>query len=57
MKRLYLFLIVSLVLAIGAIYLASHKIDGWGWFLFGSIITFVYPSKNENTSKDNGDND
>ena len=52
MKRLYLFLIVSLVLAIGAIYLASHKIDGWGWFLFGSIITFVYPSKNENTSKD-----
>lgn len=56
MKRVYIFLIVSVILAIGAIYLAFHKIDGWGWFLFGSIITFVYPSKIENTSKDNHDN-
>lgn len=46
MKNTYIFLLTSVILAIGAIILAYNQIDGWGWFLFGSVITFVYPSKN-----------
>ena len=30
--------IIGVVLAIGAIYLAFNGKDGWGWFLFGSIL-------------------
>jgi hypothetical protein len=47
MKSLWIYTIVSLTLAIGSILLAYYGIKGWGWFLFGSIITFVYPSKTE----------
>ena len=49
MKLWFLSLIVSVLLTIGSIYLAVNKIDGWGWFLFGAIITFVYPSKSINS--------
>lgn len=47
MKTWYLSLTVSVLLAIGSIYLASNDKEGWGWFLFGSLCTFVYPSKNK----------
>ena len=42
------FLLLSLGLAAGAIYLAVNDKEGWGWFLFGAIITFVYPSGKKN---------
>jgi len=31
--------LVSLLLASGAVLLAYKGQDGWGWFLFGSIIS------------------
>lgn len=42
------FLIVSIISALRSSILAYNKIDGWGWFLFGSIITnqFDTPSNN-----------
>ncbi len=47
MKTWYLALSVSVLLACSALYLASNDKDGWGWFLFGSICTFVYPTKSK----------
>ena len=43
MKNLYLFLITSIILCTSAFYLALNGVSGWGRFLFGGIITFVYP--------------
>ena len=34
---------ISMTLAIGAIYLAANGVNGWGWFVFGSLCTFCYP--------------
>ena len=45
MKHAYFFLATSVILAVCSFYLALNGIDGLGWFLFGSVITFVYPSK------------
>ena len=48
MKNAYLFLSVSIILGIAAFILAINNIHGWGWFLLGSLLTFVYPkSKKE----------
>lgn len=38
--RILFFNIVSIVLALGALYLAINEKAGWGWFLFGAIICF-----------------
>lgn len=46
--KLYLFLSVSIIFAIGSIVLAFYGIKGWGWFLLASLLTFVYPSKMDN---------
>jgi hypothetical protein len=43
----YFFLVTSVILAGGSVYLALNQIDGWGWFLFGALITFEVPSKSE----------
>lgn len=48
--KLYYFLAVSIILAIIAGILAYRCVNGWGWFLFGSIITFVYPSKGNDSN-------
>jgi len=34
------FLIPSILLALGAVWLAYNGINGWGWLLFGAIILF-----------------
>ena len=47
MERMYVFTILSIILGLTAGILAYNQIDGWGWFLFGAIVTFVYPSKND----------
>lgn len=47
-------LIVSIILALGAVLLAYNKIDGWGWFLFGCIITF-HQADDSGESKKNND--
>lgn len=38
--RILFFNIVSIILALGALYLAINEKAGWGWFLFGAIIIF-----------------
>ena len=38
---------VSIILACSSFYLALHGIQGWGWFLFGALITFVTPTFKE----------
>ena len=45
------FLIVSIIFALGSFILAYNKIDGWGWFLFGSIITFNHVDPPSNNKK------
>lgn len=35
----------SVVFAFGAVYVASKGVDGFGWLIFGSVMTFVYPKK------------
>lgn len=32
---------------ISAAYMASHSVDGWGWFLLVAVITFMVPSKDK----------
>ncbi len=36
---------ISITFAIGAIYLAANELNGWGWFIFGSVCTFTYPKR------------
>lgn len=45
MKHAYFFLATSVILAVCSFYLVLNGVDEWGWFLFGAIVTFVYPSK------------
>ena len=33
--------LVSLMCVAGSFYLVLNDIDGWGWFLFCGVITFV----------------
>lgn len=53
MKYWYVSLIVSILFVCGAIYLAAHNIGGWGWFLFGAIVTFVYPTNSKSSDEEN----
>lgn len=39
----YIYLALSITLAVCSFYLALNQIDGWGWFLAGSIATFDFP--------------
>tara|TARA_R110000772_G_scaffold17946_3_gene50111 strand:+ start:212950 stop:213102 length:153 start_codon:yes stop_codon:yes gene_type:complete len=50
MSKLWLYSMLSIILAVTSGVLAYNQITGWGWFLFGAIATFVYPS-----SKDSDD--
>jgi len=52
MKNLWLFTALSLLLAVASFCLAWKGIEGWGWFLFGAIITFVYPSSKSDKDDD-----
>ena len=48
MKMVKLILIsnvLSIVLGIGAIYLAISGIKGWGWFLLCAILTYSFISE------------
>lgn len=40
MSRYGIFLIVSIIFAVGAVTLALLEKGGWGWFMFASVITF-----------------
>lgn len=37
----------SIICAVAAFYLAGHQMEGWGWFLFGSLATFRITFKSE----------
>jgi hypothetical protein len=50
MKSLF-FLLPSLILVTASIYMACNNIDSWGWFLFGALALFVYPSGTKNQEK------
>ena len=49
--KYFLTIIISIIFAVGSIYLAAINNDYWWLFLIASIITFVYPEKNNNDDK------
>ena len=44
--------LVSIIFAVGSLILAFHNIDGWGWFLIGSLATYCYPAATRNSNKE-----
>ena len=47
----YLIILIPITFVLGGIYLAMNGIEGWGWLIFGGLVTSSGISIKTRTSK------